>query len=100
VLHKGKLIIYHDEKEYVLKVKDKCKNIEMRSVTNVCFHYDKDAPVKSKKLHSDKVDTSRFDLYTKDRLYQFKASLQDCQGDSVQNSANWVAALQEAIEFF
>lgn len=69
MLHKGKLLIYHDEKEHLLKVRDNCKTVEMRTVTNVCFHYDKDAPVKSKKLSSEKVDASRFDLYTKERLY-------------------------------
>lgn len=49
----------------------------MDSVSSVCFHYDKNAPVKSKKLNSSKVDPSRFDLYTKDRVFNFKGSSKD-----------------------
>lgn len=53
VLSRGKLVIYPSKKEYLLELDTKVsKTIDMREVTSVCFHYDRDAPVKSKKLHS------------------------------------------------
>ena len=53
VLAKGKLQIYKTKKEYELGQDAKGKKtIDMREVGSVCFHYDKDAPVKSKKLNA------------------------------------------------
>jgi hypothetical protein len=52
VLVSGKLQIYASEKEYLLGNKSQIKKtIDMRLVKSVCFHYDRDAPVKSKKLY-------------------------------------------------
>ena len=68
----------------------------MSHVTQVCFHYDKDAPVKSKKLFRlNSQDESRFDIYTPTRKFMLKA-----EANSLQDSVAWVAALREAIEFF
>jgi PH domain len=53
VLLRGKLVIHTSKKEYLLGEEAKAKkNIDMRDPTSVCFHYDRDAPVKSKKLNS------------------------------------------------
>ena len=42
----------------------------MKKVQNVAFHYDENAPVKSKKLNNKKEhDESRFDVYTPNRVY-------------------------------
>ena len=49
------------------------KVIDMSHVTNVCFHYDKDAPEKSKKLFNAGLDESRFDIYTPTRKFMMKA---------------------------
>ena len=76
------------------------KTIEMRQVSFVSFHYDKDAPVKSKKLTSKKdLDPSRFDVYTSKRIYNFKGSPNDVD-DCLKDSVEWVAALQQALEFY
>ena len=69
--------MYHDEIEYQAGNKVNLTTIEIDSVNSVCFHYDKNAPVKSKKLNSSKVDPSRFDIYTKERVFNFKASSKD-----------------------
>jgi len=49
VLSRGKIFIYQSKKEHLLSAKVK-KTLDLREVTSVCFHYDRDAPVKSKKL--------------------------------------------------
>ena len=68
----------------------------MSQVTSVNFHYDRDAPVKSKKLFSGKVlDESRFDVYTPARKFMLRAENRD-----ISESAAWVASLKEAVEFF
>ena len=46
------------------------KQIDMKKVQNVAFHYDENAPIKSKKLNKKKeFDESRFDIYTPNRVY-------------------------------
>lgn len=102
MLSKGMLMVYQDEKDYLrgqstgIKAKPK-KIINMNGVQSVNFHYDKDAPRKSKKLFatSNSLDQSRFDIYTPTRTYMLKAEAQ-----SVEDSVEWVAALQECVEFF
>lgn len=47
--------------------------VRLVDIKNVCFHYDKDAPVKSKKLRKQRTQAQncRFDVYTTQRLYHF-----------------------------
>lgn len=72
------------------------KVIDLSHVTSVNFHYDRDAPVKSKKLFKGKnLNESRFDIYTPTRTFMLRAENSD-----VSESATWVASLQEAVEFF
>ena len=74
------------------------KTIDMSHATSVNFHYDRDAPVKSKRLFSglgEQLDKSRFDIYTPTRVFMMKA--EDAQ---VSESVEWVAALSEAVTFF
>ena len=93
VLSKGMLMIYQSEQAFKKidgagrKPKPK-KVIDMSGVTSVNFHYDKDAPRKSKRLFemSNKLDQSRFDIYTPTRTYMLRS-------ESVQESVEWVAAL-------
>jgi len=81
VLQKGKILIYGTEHEYLKsQIKDAenqvlpRKTIDMSHVTNVCFHYDRDAPRKSKRLFTSKnLEQSRFDIYTPTRVYNLKA---------------------------
>ena len=71
------------------------KVIDMSHVTQVCFHYDRNAPVKSKKLFAGNNDESRFDIYTPTRTFMMKAD----EGE-ISESVSWVAALQETVTFF
>ena len=50
VFEHQKLKLYHSERDYQLKCTDRLTVIRLVDIQNVCFHYDKDAPVKSKKL--------------------------------------------------
>ena len=48
--------------------------IDLKTVHNVCFHYDKDAPITSKKINMDNLEESRFDVYAAGgRIYHLKA---------------------------
>jgi len=68
----------------------------MSHVTSVNFHYDRNAPVKSKKLFKMKnLNESRFDIYTPTRTYMMRT-----ENNDISESATWVASLQEAVEFF
>ena len=69
----------------------------MSQVTSVNFHYDRDAPVKSKKLFKGgkNLKESRFDIYTQYRTFMLRS-----ENNDIKDSASWVAALQEAVEFF
>lgn len=68
----------------------------MSHVTSVNFHYDTNAPVKSKKLFKLKnPNESRFDVYTPTRTYMLRS-----ENNDISESATWVASLQEAVEFF
>lgn len=68
----------------------------MSHVTSVNFHYDRDAPVKSKKLFKGvALKESRFDIYTPTRKFMLRS-----ENNDVVESTSWVAALKESIEFF
>ena len=80
VLSKGMIMIYQSESDFKKtdsmgrKPKPK-KVIDMSGVTSVNFHYDRDAPRKSKRLFemNNKLDQSRFDIYTPTRTYMLKS---------------------------
>lgn len=98
-MHKGKLMVYNSPKEYKSDdprdLKSPSKVIDMSHVTNVAFHYSRDAPVKSKKLFSSKnLEESRFDVYTPTRVYMLKSETND-----IKESSSWVAALKEAVDY-
>lgn len=95
-LQKGKLLIFHSQKEQ--QIGGKRTTIDMKQVQSVCFHYDKDAPVKSKKLFKHGLDESRFDVYTAQRVFSFKAD--EMSHDQMEDSVSWVASLKVAMEFF
>ena len=69
----------------------------MTEVNTVCAHYDRNAPKKSKKLFKDseKLDRSRFDLYTAGRVYNLKA-----EGEDEDDSDSWIKALKESIDYY
>ena len=71
------------------------KIIDLRHVTSVYFHYDRDAPVKSKKLLNKNLEHSRFDIYTPTRQFNLKTEERE-----IDRAVEWVAALQESVEFF
>ena len=72
------------------------KVIDISHVTSVNFHYDRDAPVKSKKLfRGSTLQESRFDIYTPTRKFMLRA-----ENNDVVDSTAWVAALKESVEFF
>jgi len=84
VLFKGKLSIFNSDKDYLNSLVTQNKNnkkyapsqvIDLADVNKVCGHYDPDAPKKSKKLfkEAEKLEKSRFDLYTAGRVYNLKA---------------------------
>ena len=61
----------------------------MSHVTSVNFHYDRDAPVKSKKLFSGAaLKESRFDIYTPTRTFMLRS-----ENNDIEESTSWVAAL-------
>lgn len=67
----------------------------MTKVKTVAFHYDENAPVKSKKLKKEKKEESRFDIYTQHRNYMMKT-----EGNSVIESEWWVRILKESAKAF
>jgi len=73
------------------------KRIFMSRVATVVFHYDENAPKKSKKLKKKKseLDGSRFDIYTPDRVYKLKP---DHGGEG--ESQSWVTILRKASEYY
>lgn len=65
------------------------KMINMKSVSCVCFHYDPNAPEKSRKLSKEHAqDKSRFDVYTPGRIFNLKSEDQDGL-----NSDEWIGLL-------
>ena len=57
----------------------------MKKVETVCFHYDEEAPVKSKKMEKKDKDETRFDIYTPNRTYHLKV-----EGKNLWESEAWV----------
>ena len=71
------------------------KVIDMGKVKTVSFHYDENAPVKSKNLDKKDKDESRFDLYTQQRVYMLKTD-----GVSIWDAQDWVRMLKAAGKRF
>lgn len=84
VLENNQLIFYEDHTKKVAK-----KHIDMSKVQTVSFHYDSNAPVKSKKMSSKDKDESRFDIYTPNRTYMMKT-----EGSSLIEAEYWVRILR------
>lgn len=89
VLDNDRLLFYSDESK-----KEQKKVIMMKKVQTVVFHYDENAPTKSKKLRKSERDESRFDIYTKGRTYMMKSV-----GNSIWDSEAWVRILRQSAEF-
>ena len=80
-----KLYFYasNDQKSTDEKAK---KVINMKNVKCVCYHYDQFAPIKSNKIDKkDKMDKSRFDIYTPGRIFNLKSEFEDSL-----NSDAWI----------
>lgn len=90
VLENEKLVLYEDH-----SLKSARKNIDMSKVKSVCFHYDQNAPVKSKKMSKREKDESRFDIYTPHRIYMMKTD-----GNSLIEAESWVRQLKQAAQRF
>lgn len=98
VLSQGKLYIYCNQNEHrstnSREIAAPSKTIDMSHVTNVAFHYSRDAPIKSKKLFSSStLEQSRFDIYTPTRVFMLKSVSND-----LEESSQWVAAIREAVD--
>jgi hypothetical protein len=88
VLDGPRLLFYEDEKR-----KNQGKVIEMTKVNYVSFHYDENAPIKSKRLSNKEKDESRFDIYTSERVFMMHSD-----GNSVFESNAWVEILEKAAK--
>ena len=53
------------------------KMIDMKKIQCVCYHYDKDAPIQSKKIDKALNDMSRFDIYSVGRIFNLKSENDD-----------------------
>lgn len=67
----------------------------MKKIYNVVFHYDEDAPIKSKQLKKEDKNESRFDVYTKNRIYKLKT-----EDDNLWEAEAWVRALKESARHY
>jgi hypothetical protein len=76
LLKDSKLYFYDgDEPEDLKKAK---KMVEMKTVKVVCWHYDEQAPNKSKRIDkADANDKSRIDIYTPGRIFNMKSEYED-----------------------
>ena len=80
VLDRDKITFYEDAQK-----KQAGKQIDLKRVNFVGFHYDPGAPVKSKRLSNKEKDESRFDIYTADRVYMMHSDEK-----SVHDSLEWI----------
>ena len=67
----------------------------MKKVSQVFFHYDENAPKKSKKIENKNIEESRFDIYTSTKRYKFKT-----KDDNVWESQAWVKSLKKFAEHY
>lgn len=99
VLAKGKLMVYNTPEEYnSSNPREKAppsKTVDLSHVTNVAFHYSRNAPVKSKRLFTSQfLEESRFDIYTPTRTFMLKA-----ENNDIKDSGAWVSVLKESVDF-
>jgi hypothetical protein len=87
-LEGSRLLFYEDEKK-----KQQGKVIDLSRVNYVSFHYDEDAPIKSKRLSNKEKDESRFDVYTPERIFMLHSD-----ENSVFESNVWVETLEKAAQ--
>ena len=65
----------------------------MSKVSYVSFHYDTNAPVKSKRLSNKEKDESRFDIYTPERVFMLHSD-----GNSLFEANEWVEILEKTAK--
>lgn len=82
------MTFYEDEKR-----KHAGKVIELSKVSYIAFHYDENAPVKSKRLSNKDKDESRFDIYTPERVFMLHSD-----GKSFFESNEWVEIISKAAK--
>jgi hypothetical protein len=95
VLENGKLLVYTDSSRKTLK---KTLDLASGNVTAICFHYDKDAPIQSKRIDIKDKDDSRFDVYVKTpilRPIMFKV-----EDQNQFQAEDWVSTLQAALKHY
>ena len=88
VLDGSAMLFFEDEKK-----KREGKVIDLTKANYVSFHYDEDAPIKSKRLSNKEKDESRFDVYTPDRIFMLRSD-----GNSVFEANSWVETIQRAAK--
>ena len=95
MLENDKLHFYADSSKKLLK---KTLDLSSGSVTAVCFHYDKDAPIQSKRMDIREKDESRFDIYVKKPvLRSYKLRTEDMNQFQAED---WVTTLQAALKHY
>lgn len=95
VLENSKLYFYTSSDKKTLK---KTFDIASGQVTQVCFHYDKDAPVQSKRLDIKDKDDSRFDIYVKTPIV--RAIMLRVEDMNQFQAEDWVEMIQGAINYY
>ena len=92
VLTQDYLMLYHDDREHRQGINDNRTVIPVEDINSACQHYSEAAPIKSKKLSkAEKLDNSRFDIYTKSRVYNLKCSVEEVNGTaSLHQSQEWL----------
>ena len=90
VLEGRNLLLYVDKSRKELK-----KEIDMKKVTQVFFHYDENAPKKSKKIDEKGIEESRFDIYTTNKRFKFKT-----KDDNIWESQAWVKSFKKFAEYY
>ena len=71
------------------------KVVNMCNVKCVCYHYDSNAPIKSRKIDKANMDKSRFDIYTPGRIFNLKSEDEDSH-----NSDLWIETLQKCGAYY
>lgn len=95
VLENSKLLVYTASDKKTLK---KTLDFSSGEVTQVCFHYDKDAPVQSKRIDVKDKDDSRFDIYVKTPIV--RAIMLRTEEMNQFQAEDWVETLQGALNYY
>ena len=97
VLENNKFYLYEGDK--TKEMEEARKSIDLSKVQCVCFHYDERAPVKSRKLATQGIDQSRFDIYTIGRIYHVRSEESDAR-TQMKHAQDWVDILQNAAAHY